>query len=153
MSVLIHLTRPRSVLLSAALAVSALATVITVPHAAHAAAGCRSDPYLYMSTGVEIHVGVTVNDTASDVSLIQYTVHTPKGVGVRVVYPAGDPLATHERFIVQQDNPSGHFTVYSILQTYTPNQTYSLYLTNVTTNQQTSTAGSTGQTVRLDAQG
>lgn len=121
--------------------------------AAHAASGCRSDPYLTLSNGVTLHIGVAVNDAASDVSLIQYTVHTPKGVNVSVVYPAGDPLTARERFIVQQDNPAGQYTVYSILQTYTPNQSYSLYLLNVKTNRQTTALGSTGQTVILQAQG
>ena len=135
------------------LAVGCLLLQVLAAHGASAAVGSRSDPTLSFSNGVQLNIGVVVADPAADVSLLQYTVHTPKGVRVSVTYPAGDPLTAKERFIVQQDNPTNLYTVYSILQTYTPNQTYTVYISNAKTKQQVTAAGSTGQTVTLTMQG
>jgi len=112
-----------------------------------AAVASRGDPIVHLSNGVVLDVGVIVNDAASDVSSLQYTVHTPQNVGITsVVYPVGDAFAAKERFIVQPDNVSRTYTTYGILQTFTPNQTYTLY-TNVVGYAPASASGSTGQTV------
>jgi len=44
--------------------------------------GCRSDPVVLLSTGVAVDLSAAIDDAATDVQQVAYTVHAPVGTSV-----------------------------------------------------------------------
>jgi len=80
-----------------------LASLLSAPHHAHAAAACSA----------------TVYDAPSDITGVVYTMHAPVGTSVvSVVYPP-DPNNIPQTFQFHADNPAGTWDSYTYVDTKT----------------------------------
>lgn len=80
-------------------------------------AGCRSDPALLLSNGVELDVSSAIADTAADVQQVTYTVHIPGGTSP-VLAVAGS-LGAREVWRVVADNPPDTYDTSTLVTTLT----------------------------------
>src|SRR5438128_12259453 len=67
---------------TAALSTSLLARSLIAPDTHAAVGGCRSDPVVTLSNGYVLDLSAVVNDTATDVQQVSYTLHAPVGTWV-----------------------------------------------------------------------
>src|SRR5437764_5547457 len=75
--------RARYVLLgTAVLSASLLARSLLAPDTHAAIGGCRSDPVVTLSNGAALDLHASVDDTATDVQQVSYTLSGPKGTSV-----------------------------------------------------------------------
>jgi len=112
--------RSRPATLGAALfSAGVLASLLSAPHHAHAAAACRADPIVTLSNGLVVHLSATVYDAPSDITGVAYTMHAPVGTSVvSVVYPP-DPNNIPQTFQFHADNPAGTWDSYTYVDTKT----------------------------------
>jgi len=101
--------RSRPATLGAALfSAGVLASLLSAPHHAHAAAACRADPIVTLSNGLVVHLSATVYDAPSDITGVAYTMHAPVGTSVvSVVYPPR-PEQHPPDVPVPRRQPGGH---------------------------------------------
>jgi hypothetical protein len=115
--------------------------------ATHAAiSGCRSDPVVILSNGNTLHLSTIINDTATDVQQVNYTLHAPVGTWIT---GAADTsvLDLKETLRFYADNPPNTYSVASKVKTLTPRISVTATTDVVTTNG-TSTAAASGQSQR-----
>jgi len=111
-------TRRALVACGAATVVATLLACPPLTPVAHAdIAGCRSDPALLLSNGVELDVSSTITDTAADVQQVTYTVHIPGGTSP-VLAVAGS-LGAREVWRVVADNPPDTYDTSTLVTTLT----------------------------------
>jgi len=73
--------------------------------------GCRTDPIIHLTNGMQVHLSAAVTANAADVSAVAYTVHVPTDTSLsRVVYTGG-ALADKEVVSVVSDLQSGAYVV------------------------------------------
>jgi hypothetical protein len=78
--------------------------------------GCRSDPIVTLSNGVQVQIGNTMADAAANVSKVAYTLHGPLGTtATQVVYPADNASGIVETFQYIADNQPGNYDSYSAI--------------------------------------
>lgn len=101
----------------AAVAATLLASPPLTPVAHADIAGCRSDPVLLLSNGVELDVSSTIAAAAADVQQVTYTVHIP--VGTSPVLTVAGSLGAHEVWRVLADNPPDTYDTSTFVTTTT----------------------------------
>jgi hypothetical protein len=75
---------------AAVLGASVLASASPAPVAQASLGGCGSDPVVLLSNGVTLDLNTSIDDTASDVQQVVYTLHVPSGTSVTsVTYTSG----------------------------------------------------------------
>jgi hypothetical protein len=78
--------------------------------------GCRSDPIITLSNGVQVQIGNTIADAATNVSTVAYTLHGPLGTtATKIVYPADNTSGIAETFQYIADNQPGNYDSYSAI--------------------------------------
>lgn len=108
---------PKRFWLGAALAATSLLAGPLFPHHASAAIGyCRSDPMVQLSDGTVIHMRAVIQDDASDVQGVDYTLHAPAGTTVKHVAYTGGPSAK-ETFHLVADEASDTFDTVTVVST------------------------------------
>jgi hypothetical protein len=86
----------------------------------HAAiGGCRSDPVVTLSNGDALDLHAIVDDTATDVQLVSYTLHGPAGTSVKAEADSA-VLGPKDRFQYTADQPVGTFSAGVKVTTGTP---------------------------------
>jgi hypothetical protein len=70
--------------------------------------GCRGDPIVWFSNGVMVTMVANITADASQVKMVTYTVHAPKGLAVNQIVYTGGPLQGKERVVVLFDRASGY---------------------------------------------
>src|SRR5947209_59908 len=75
-----HLSR--TLLGTAVLSAGLLAHSLIAPDAHAHVGGCRSDPIVTLSNGYTLVLSTVVNDTATDVQQVSYTLDAPAGTSV-----------------------------------------------------------------------
>lgn len=98
-------------------AASLLASLLGAPHHAHAAAGCRSDPLVVLSTGTILDLSAVIGADVSTVARISYTLHAPAGTSVVKVISTDGDVQYKEQFTLRTDNPTGVYGVQVQVQT------------------------------------
>jgi hypothetical protein len=112
--------RARHLLLGAAvLSASVLARSLMAPDTHAAIGGCRSDPVVTLSNGDALELHATIDDTATDVQLVSYTLHGPAGTWVRGEVDTA-VLGPNDRFQYNADEPAGTFRASVKVTTGTP---------------------------------
>jgi len=112
--------RARHLLLGAAiLSASVLARSLMAPDTHAAIGGCRSDPVVTLSNGDALDLHATVDDIATDVPLVSYTLHGPAGTSVRAEVDTA-VLGPKDRFQYLADPPAGTFSAGVKVTTGTP---------------------------------
>jgi hypothetical protein len=69
---------------------------------------CRGDPIVWLSNGTRIGMTTSIATDASQVKMVTYTVHAPRGLALSKVVYTGGPLANKERVVVLFDRSSGY---------------------------------------------
>jgi hypothetical protein len=89
-----------------------------MPHDAGAAISlCRTDPIVFLSSGVVVDLTATVNTSSDNVQQIVYTLHAPTGTRVtRLVYTGGG-LNGREQFQFFADAAAGTYTSVTTVST------------------------------------
>ena len=131
----------------AVLSASLLALFSRMAPATHAAiSGCRSDPVVILSNGNTLHLSTVVNDPATDVQQVSYTLHAPVGTWITGAADTSvHDLKETLRFYA--DNPPNTYSVASKVKTLTPRISVTA-TTDVVTNNGASTASASGQSQR-----
>jgi hypothetical protein len=91
----------------------ALALVITcvglsAMPASAAVSGCRADPIVWLSNGTSLRMTVSIAADVSQVQMITYTVHAPRGLTVKSIVYTGGALQAKERVVMLFDRTSGY---------------------------------------------
>jgi len=73
-----------------------------------AAGGCRADPKVWLSNGMKLTMTISIATDASQVRLVTYIVHAPRGLQVEKIVYTGGALKDKERTTVLFDRPSGY---------------------------------------------
>jgi DeoR/GlpR family transcriptional regulator of sugar metabolism len=102
-----HLLRWRTIVVLALLA-SAIVSANFMQEAAAAIRACRGDPVVWLSNGTTLTMVASIAADASQVELITYTVHAPRGLTVSKVVYTGGVLQDKERVNVVFDRTSGY---------------------------------------------
>jgi hypothetical protein len=85
-----------------------LGLVVEAPSVSAAVSGCRGDPIVWLSNGTKLTMIASIAADASQVTMITYTVHAPRGLSVNQVVYTGGVLAGKERVVVLFDRTSGY---------------------------------------------
>ena len=131
----------------AVLSVGLLALFSRMAPSTHAAiSGCRSDPVVLLSNGNTLHLSTVINDTATDVQQVSYTLHAPVGTWLTGVADTS-VLDLKETLRFYADNPPNTYRVASKVKTLTPRIRVTA-TTDVVTINGASTASAPGQSQR-----
>jgi hypothetical protein len=98
-----------------------IALCLVVAQVNAASMTCRSDPIIFLSDGVHLQVGVTVDTSLDDLISIQYQVHVPARVSIdRVIYTP-QWAKNKESVTLIADQPADTYVVLTVVQTGTSN--------------------------------
>jgi hypothetical protein len=100
----------RRLLRALALVLSCLCLTITVapPTASAAVSGCRADPIAWLSNETRLAMTVSIAADPSQVQMITYTVHAPRGLATKSIVYTGGALQAKERVVMFFDRTSGY---------------------------------------------
>jgi hypothetical protein len=110
---LIHKTRITIALL--------IALCLVVAQVSAASISCRSDPIIFLSDGIKLQVGVTVETSVDDLISVQYQVHVPANVSINHVIYVPQWAKNKESVTLVADQPANSYQVWTIVRTGTPN--------------------------------
>jgi hypothetical protein len=83
---------------------------------AHAAlSGCRTDPVVSLSNGVQVSMSNSISDMSTNVSSVAYTLHGPQRTTVTGVSYANSTPGVPETFQYIADNNAGNYDSYSAI--------------------------------------
>jgi len=102
-------------------------SLVSLPAQA-AISGCRSDPAVTLSNGVQILLYEDISDTATDVTKITYTLHVPVGVTVTSISYSGAVPSKLQSLTTVADENSGNYDGYTLVSTKTPNVPVAAYM-------------------------
>jgi hypothetical protein len=94
--------------LLSALLILCFGIVLEAPSASAAVSGCRGDPIVWLSDGTKLTMIANIEADPSQVKMITYTVHAPRGLSVNQIVYTGGVLAGKERVVVLFDRTSGY---------------------------------------------
>jgi|SRR5579884_503792 len=121
----------------------------TTPSSAHIA-GCRSDPTVTLSNGVQVTLYEDISDASTDVTHITYQLHIPKGLTAQSIVYTGDVPSSLQSVTTYADENAGNYDGYTVVTTGTPNISVTAYASATsggTTVVSTHTSGHSGQTL------
>lgn len=104
--------------LAAAALLTGLVMGPLMPHDAGAAISlCRTDPIVFLSSGVVVDLTATVSTSSDNVKQIVYTLHAPTGTRVTGLVYTGGGLVGRERFQFYADAAAGTYTSVTTVST------------------------------------
>lgn len=96
----------------------ALGVSLAAPRVAHAQLiGCQTDPILLLSNGTEFDLHASIDDSASDVQQVTFTVHAPAGTHLLLATPG--LLGPKVVVSFSADQSVGHYTTTTVVTTGT----------------------------------
>ena len=104
---------------AAALSASLLARSLIAPDTHAAVGGCRSDPVVTLSNGYVLDLSAVVNDTATDVQQVSYTLHAPLGTWVMSEVDTS-LLGPRDTFQFYADEPPNTYSAGTKVTTLSP---------------------------------
>jgi hypothetical protein len=149
--------RARHLLLGAALlSASVLAHSLMAPDTHAAIGGCRSDPVVTLSNGAALDLHATVDDTATDVQQVSYTLSGPKGTSVTGEVDT-TVLGPKDRFQYSANGPAGTYSASVKVTTGTPGKSVTAAMDQVdatgTVLSTGSASGQSPQTLQMNVSG
>ncbi len=112
----LHRARPLyRPLLLAGLALGCALPVLQ-PGRAAALAACYTDPIVRLSNGVTVQIQGIIGTEASNIGVINYTVHAPSGVSM-VSVRFLDTVASKEHVVLKADQPAGSYATDTVVNT------------------------------------
>jgi hypothetical protein len=103
-----HLRRIRQWLTIGGLLLGLLLSFQGTEQAAALVRSCRGDPIVWLSNGTKVTMIASIAADASQVKLVTYTLHAPRGTSVDKVVYTGGALSGKERVMVVFDRVSGY---------------------------------------------
>jgi hypothetical protein len=76
--------------------------------ASAAVSGCRADPIVWLSNGTKLTMTASIAADPSQVQMITYTLHAPRGLTVKQIVYTGGVLQAKERVVMLFDRASGY---------------------------------------------
>jgi hypothetical protein len=83
-------------------------SILGAESAAAIVVSCRADPIVWLSNGTKVTMTASIAADASQVNLITYTVHAPRGLAAAKVVYTGGALQNKERVVTLFDRASGY---------------------------------------------
>ena len=126
--------RPR-LLFACMLVTGTIAGTLTATCTYASVSGCRTDPIVVLSNGMQVELDNTIADVSANVSKVVYTLHGPVGTTVQSVSYVNTTSGIDETFQYVADNGAGNYDSYSAMYDSTPgvNANYYMTLTNLAT--------------------
>jgi hypothetical protein len=90
------------------LLIGLLLSLLATGSASAAFKGCRGDPKVWLSNGVKLTMTASIAADASQVKMVTYTVHVPRGLKVEKIVYTGGALTDKERVVMVFDRTSGY---------------------------------------------
>jgi hypothetical protein len=103
-----QLRRVRQLLVIGSLLLGLLLSLQSVEQAAALVRSCRGDPIVWLSNGTKVTMIASIAADASQVKMVTYTLHAPRGTTVTNIVYTGGALSGKERVIVLFDRASGY---------------------------------------------
>jgi hypothetical protein len=103
-----QLRRVRLALTISSILLGLLLSLQGVEQAAALVRACRGDPIVWLSNGTKVTMIASIAADASQVKMVTYTLHAPRGASVTKVLYTGGVLQGKERVIVLFDRVSGY---------------------------------------------
>jgi hypothetical protein len=103
-----HLRQIRKWLTIGGLLLGLLLSFQGAEQAAALVRSCRGDPKVWLSNGTKVTMTASIAADASQVKMVTYTLHAPRGTSVTKVVYTGGALSGKERVIVVFDRVSGY---------------------------------------------
>jgi len=100
--------------------------------------GCMSDPVVLLSNGMTVDMSAAINDVATDVVQVAYTLHAPVGTFVVGWQVSDGPLGPKETLQFYADNVPNTYNTTTVVSTLTP------HISAVATTQVVSALASAG---------
>jgi hypothetical protein len=82
---------------------------------------CRSDPKVYLSDGSVVTLTATIQDDATNVKSVEYTLHAPVWTTITNVVYTGGPFANKESLQFHADNQPGTYDSDTLVSTAASN--------------------------------
>src|SRR5579884_913536 len=79
--------------------------------------GCRSDPYVLLSNGVQLDLSANIADSVSDVHQTVYILHAPRGTTPVAVVPTDGLMGWTEKFYFYADQAPDTYTTDTAIYT------------------------------------
>ncbi len=98
-----------------------IALCLVVAQVSAASMTCRSDPIIFLSNGIKLQVGVTVETSLSDLVSIQYQVHVPANVTINRVIYTPQWAKNKESVTLIADQPANTYVILTLVKTGTAN--------------------------------
>ncbi len=80
---------------------------------------CRSDPIIFLSDGIKLQIGVTVETSLADLVSIQYQVHVPANVTMNRVIYTPQWARNKESVTIIADQPANRYMILTLVTTGT----------------------------------
>ncbi len=116
--IMIHKFRRVSLKLRLTIAVL-IALCLVVAQVSAASMSCRSDPIVFLSDGIKLQIGVTVETSLADLVSIQYQVHVPANVTMNRVIYTPQWARNKESVTIVADQPADKYVVLTLVKTGT----------------------------------
>jgi hypothetical protein len=98
-----------------------IALCLVVAQVNAASMTCRSDPIIFLSDGIKLQIGVTVETSVNDLISIQYQVHVPANVTMNRVIYTPQWARNKENVVIIADQPANSYKIYTLVRTGTAN--------------------------------
>src|SRR3954454_11841661 len=81
------------------------------------ASGCRTDPVVVLSNGMQLQFGADINTSYSNVHSVVYTIHGPaRSAPVLIVY-TDNPIGSVERVVYYGDLTTSNYSIDTVVYT------------------------------------
>ena len=94
---------------------------LVVAQVSAASMTCRSDPIIFLSDGIRLQAGITVETSLADLISIKYEVHVPANVTIDHVIYTPAWAKSKESVVLIADQPANSYKIFTLVLTGTPN--------------------------------
>ncbi len=98
-----------------------IAMFLVVAQVSAARMFCRSDPIMFLSNGIRLQAGITVETSLADLISIRYEVHVPANVKMDHVIFTPKWAKDKETVVLIADQPANSYKIFTVVRTGTPN--------------------------------
>jgi len=98
-----------------------IALFLVVAQVSAASMSCRSDPIMFLSNGIKLQAGITVETSLADLISIRYEVHVPVNVTMDHVIFTPQWAKDKETVVLIADQPANSYKIFTLVRTGTAN--------------------------------
>lgn len=102
--------------------------LLVVPEAVYARLLCRSDPKVYLTNGVRLDIGASINAAQSDIIVVNYELHVPVGVGMTKAEHTLGWSDVNETFTLIADQAPNQYNLRTTVRARTGTPTFTSYI-------------------------